>query len=206
MRKIKKFVIAIVLACMLLVPTASVASAEDLANPDNWTAFFEMIEIDINDPQSIKNIIKEIQEGGLSAAIGFLGLDISDILDELYSFLGAFESETTTRAPEPTTEPPTTAPPVTEPPTYEIPTYNPTPQEPIYTQPVETLPPETVPPVQIYTEPYTTAATFNPVVQDDLSVDSTPESPAKTALGFILLAGSGIGVIVVVLALKRNKI
>ena len=103
---------------------------------------------------------------------------------------------TTTEAP--TTVPPTTSAPTTAP-TYPSYTYAPT-----TTLPVETTTFQFIPPEQVYTEAFTTTV-FKPVVEDDLSLaDDT--NPIKTAIGVLLLLGSGIGVIIVVLALKRNRI
>jgi hypothetical protein len=117
--------------------------------------------------------------------------------------------ETTTAEPETTTEEPTTEAPTTQaPPPVYTPTY------PSYTYP--TLPPTTQPPVetttfqfippeQIYTEAFTTTV-FKPIVEDDISSIKDDTNPIKTAIGVLLLVGSGIGVIIVVLALKRNRI
>lgn len=213
MKVIKKLVISAIICCLMLLPLASTASAQDLANPDNWNALFEMIGVDINDPESIKAAIDKIQNGGIGAIGQLFGFDISEILGELQEYLFMFESETTTKP----TEPPTTEPPATEPPIYVQPTY------PQYTQPVQpteppsyeyattapstTEPPsyEAIYPDTIYTEPYTTTP-FNAVIDDDASQADSTINPLKTGLGVVLLVLSGVGVIVVIVALKRNRI
>lgn len=214
MKNLKKIIIAVMLSCLLLLPTAATVSAADMFSKDNISATFQMFGIDLSDPESIQDAIDEIRNGGLSGILNLLGIDVSEILDELQKYLTSMEvptqaettteEEETTAEEEPTTEEPTTSAPVTNP-TY--PSYNYTP--PTYT-PATTLPPETttfefIPPEQIYTQAYTTTV-FQPVVEDDLSSLKDDTNPVKTALGVILLLGSGIGVIVVVLALKRNRI
>lgn len=207
MKKAVKFISVIVLSCMLLVPMTSAVYAADFFNKDNLSAVFQMIGVDLSDPESIQNAINSLREGGFSSIIGLFGFDISNIVEELQDYLFAFETNPTTTE-EPTTEEETTTEEPTEEPTHNYPSYEYTP--PTYT-PQVTLPEETttleiVNPPQIYTEPYTTAAAFNPVIEDDPSVDSAPTNPIKTAIGIILLVCSGIGVIVVVVALKRNRI
>lgn len=219
MRKIKKIVVAVLISCMLIMPlTVSVSATgfADLFSKDGIGALLGTFGIDINDPESIRKAIDELQNGGLGALVGLLGVDLNDLLSELQKYLFAFESETTPpTTEEPTTEEPTTEEPTTEAPTTSAPppTYSPTPSyqytPPTYT-PATTLPPETttftyIPPEQIYTEAYTTTV-FKPVVEDDATTLPDDTSPVKTAIGVILLLGSGIGVIVVVLALKRNRI
>ncbi len=210
MKHIKKITATLIAAFILLMPLGTTVFAQDLVNPDNINAIAQMFGIDLSDPQSIQNAIDKFQNGGLGGLVtGVFGIDINDILDELKDYLFAFESETkpqetTTEEPtteEPTTEAPTTQPPVTAPtyPSYTPPTY----------APPTTLPPETttfqyIPPEQIYTQAYTTAV-FDPVVEDNIDIGNDV-NPLKTALGIVLLLGSGIGVIVVVLALKRNRI
>lgn len=213
MKAFKKIVLAMLISCLLVVPFAGTAHAEDLADPDAMKSILAYFKIDLNDPASIQKAIDEIKEGGISGFLNILGIDISEILDELSGYLSDMspsttkpqettteEPETTTEAPETTTEEPTTAPPVYVPPTY--PSY--------YTPPATTLPPETttfqfIPPEQIYTEAFTTTV-FKPIVEDDISSAEGDTSPIKTAIGVLLLLGSGIGVIIVVLALKRNRI
>ena len=212
MTKFKKLIVAVLLSCMLIVPMAVTASAEDLIDPDNINGIAKYFGIDLSDPESIQKALDEIKEGGLSGILRLLGVDIADILETLEEYLGAMEipttapQETTTKE-EPTTEEPTTEAPTTRPPVY-TPTY-PSYTQPSYTPPT-TLPPETttsefIPPEQIYTEAYTTTV-FKPVVEDDVSSIGGDVNPVKTAIGVVLLLGSGIGVIVVVLALKRNRI
>ncbi len=215
MKNLKKVIVAVMLSCLLLLPTAATVSAADMFSKDNISAALQMFGIDISDPESIQGVIDEIRNGGLSGLLKVFDVDVSEILDELQKYLASMEiptqaettteeEETTTEEEEPTTEEPTTSAPVTNP-TY--PSYNYTP--PTYT-PATTLPPETttfefIPPEQIYTEAYTTTV-FQPVVEDDIGSLKDDTNPVKTALGVILLLGSGIGVIVVVLALKRNRI
>lgn len=210
MKHIKKITATLIAAFILLMPLGTTVFAQDLINPDTINAIAQMFGIDFSDPQSIQNAIDKFQNGGLGGLVTeVFKIDINDLLDELQEYLFAFESETkpqetTTEEPtteEPTTEAPTTQPPVTAPtyPSYTPPTY----------APPTTLPPETttfqyIPPEQIYTQAYTTAV-FDPVVEDNIDIGNDV-NPLKTALGIVLLLGSGIGVIVVVLALKRNRI
>ena len=214
MTKVKKIIVALLVSCMLLLPMAVTASATDLIDPDNINGFAKYFGIDLSDPESIQNAIDEIKNGGLNGILGLLGIDIADILENLEEYLDFSKINVpTTEAPETTTEEePTTEEPTTEAPTTRPPVYTPT--YPTYTQPTyapsTTLPPETttfqfIPPEQNYTEAYTTAV-FKPIVEDDVNSIDSDVSPVKTAIGVILLLGSGIGVIVVVLALKRNRI
>ncbi len=213
MKRIKKITAALIAAFVLLLPLGTTVFAADLVNPDNIKAMLEIFSIDVSnldlsDPESIRNFINELQSGGLGGLLNSAGLN--KILNELQEYLFAFESET--KPQETTTEEPTTEEPTTEAPTTETPTTAPT--YPSYTPPTyappTTLPPvetttfQYIPPEQIYTEAYTTTV-FQPVVEDELNIDSDV-NPLKTALGVVLLLGSGIGVIVVVLALKRNRI
>lgn len=213
MTKIKKIIVALLVSCTLLMPMAVTASATDLVDPDNINGIAKYFGIDLSDPESIQNAIDEIREGGLSVILNLLGIDIADILESLEEFLGSMElpttaPEETTTEEEPTTEEPTTEEPTTAPPVYTpvYPSYQYTPPTSVPT----TLPPETttfafIPPEQIYTEAYTTTV-FKPIVEDnDTSIDSDV-NPVKTAIGVVLLLASGIGVIIVVLALKRNRI
>ncbi|MBR3767025.1 MAG: hypothetical protein IKL10_02160 [Clostridia bacterium] len=212
MKKFQKLIVAVLLSCMLLVPMTATASAADFFTEDNLKGVLQQFGIDLNDPESIRKAIDDITSGGL---FNFIGIDLSGFLEELQKYLFAFESETTKPAEttteeeatteEPTTEAPTTAPPPVYTPTY--PSYEYTP--PTYI-PATTLPPETttfqyIPPEQIYTEAFTTTV-FKPIVEDNVGSIEDDTNPVKTAIGVILLLGSGIGVIVVVLALKRNRI
>lgn len=215
MKNFKKIVITMLISCMLLVPFAATVSATDLVDPDNISSMLSYFGIDINDPESIQNAIDQIKNGGLSGILNMLGIDIADMLDELQEYLGQMTPPTTqgtTTEEEATTEEETTEEPTTEVPTTSAPVY--TPVYPSYsytpTTPATTLPPETttfefIPPEQIYTEAFTTTV-FNPVVEDDLSTIDNDTNPIKTAIGILLLVGSGVGVIIVALALKRNRI
>ena len=208
MKAFKKIVLSVLVSCMLFVPLMGTAQATDLADPDNIKSILGYFDIDLNDPESIQKTIDEIRSGGLSGILGLLGIDISAILDELSGYLGDMTPPTTkpqetTTAPETTTETPTTVPPTTSAPTT-APTYPSYTYAPTTTLPVETTTFQFIPPEQVYTEAFTTTV-FKPVVEDDLSLaDDT--NPIKTAIGVLLLLGSGIGVIIVVLALKRNRI
>ena len=211
MKTLKKIVLAVLVSCMLFVPFASSVSAADLIDPDNINAITKYFGVDLSDPASIQKFIDQIKNGGASALLNILGIDISKILAELEAYLGAMEIPTTlppetttaetTTAPETTTAVPTTVP-TTVAPTYTYPSYNYTPQPVVTTQP-ETTTFQFIPPEQIYTEAFTTTI-FNPVVEDDPY--SGVENPIQTAIGVLLLLGSGIGVVIVVLALKRNRI
>ncbi len=209
MKHIKKLTATLLAAFILMLPLAVTSFAADFFTKDNLSAVAQMFGIDFSDPESIQNAIDEIQNGGLSGLIGVFGFDINDILNELKEYLFAFESETTTAqatteeptTAEPTTEAPTTAPPTTAP-SYQ---YTPPATTPTVAQPVETTTFQYIPPEQIYTEPYTTTV-FQPVIEDDENSFGSDVNPLKTALGIVLLLGSGVGVIVVVLALKRNRI
>ncbi len=212
MKTLKKLVLAVLTCAVLVMPFASTASAAALFDPDNINSIAQYFGIDLSDPESINKAINDLRENGLSGVLGILGIDLTDILDELSKYLVDMEmvttapattEEPTTEEPtteEPTTEEPTTAPPVYVPstyPSYTVPTTQPT------TQAVTTTF-QFIPPEQVYTEAYTTTV-FQPVVEDDVNItDDT--NPIKTAIGVLLLLGSGIGVVIVVLALKRNRI
>lgn len=217
MTKFKKIIVAVMVSLMLILPLGATASAADLVDPDNINGIAKYFGIDLSDPESIQNAIDEIREGGLSGIMNLFGIDIADILDTLEEFLGSMEMPTT-RPPEttepttqePVTEEPTTEEPATTPPPVYTPTY---PTYPSYTPsyPATTLPPvetttfQFIPPEQIYTEAYTTTV-FSPIVEDNIDDIDSDVSPVKTALGVVLLLASGVGVIIVVLALKRNRI
>ncbi len=213
MTKVKKIIVAVMVSCMLLVPFASTASATDLVDPDNINGIAKYFGIDLSDPESIQDAINQIKDGGLSGLMNLFGIDIADILETLEEFLGSMElptqkpEETTTEeestTEEPTTEEPTTAAPPVYTPVY--PSYQYTPPAPATTLPPETTTFQFIPPEQIYTEAYTTTV-FKPIVEDDVNSIDSDVSPVKTAIGVIFLLASGIGVIVVVLALKRNRI
>lgn len=210
MKTLKKIVLSVLMCAVLVMPLASTASATDLIDPDNINSIFSYFGIDLSDPESIQEAIDKINSGGFSGIFGILGFDPSDILNELSGYLGAVTEIKTTAPAETTTEETTTEETTTEEPTTSAPVYVPT-TYPSYTVPTTqptTLPETTtfqfIPPEQIYTEAFTTTV-FQPVVEDDLNLtDDT--NPLKTAIGVLLLVGSGIGVIIVVLALKRNRI
>lgn len=200
------------MCAMLVMPFASTASAQDLVDPDNINSILEYfnIDIDFSDPESIQSAIDKFTSGGLDGILKILGIDISDILDELSKYLTQMDMVTTAPATtEPATTEPTTEAPTTEAPTTSAPIYTPT--YPSYTVPttqpttqVETTTFQFIPPEQVYTEAYTTTV-FQPVVEDDVNLkDDT--NPVQTGIGVILLLGSGVGVVIVVLALKRNRI
>ena len=198
------------MCAMLVMPFASTASAQDLVDPDNINSIAKYFGIDLSDPESINKAINDLRENGLSGLMSLLGIDVSDILDELQKYMIQMDMVTTAPATtEPTTEEPTTEEPTTEAPTTSAPIYAPT--YPSYTAPttqpttqIETTTFQFIPPEQVYTEAYTTTV-FQPVVEDDVNLkDDT--NPVKTGIGAILLLGSGVGVVIVVLALKRNRI
>ena len=210
MKTLKKIVLAVVMCAMLVMPFASTASAQDLVDPDNINSIAKYFGIDLSDPESINKAINDLRENGLSGLMSLLGIDVSDILDELQKYMIQMDMVTTAPATtEPTTEEPTTEEPTTEAPTTSAPIYAPT--YPSYTAPttqpttqIETTTFQFIPPEQVYTEAYTTTV-FQPVVEDDVNLkDDT--NPVKTGIGAILLLGSGVGVVIVVLALKRNRI
>ncbi len=216
MKAFKKIVLSVLVSCLLLVPFAGTAQATALFDPDNINSILSFFGIDTSNPESIQDAIDEIREGGLSGIMNILGINVADILDELEKYLGDMTPPTVTRPQETTTEEPetTTEEPTTEAPTTSAPPPVYTPTYPSYTYP--TLPPATQPPVetttfqfippeQIYTEAFTTTV-FKPIVEDDVSSIKDDTNPIKTAIGVLLLVGSGIGVIIVVLALKRNRI
>lgn len=216
MKAFKKIVLSVLISCLLLVPLTGTAQATALFDPDNISSILSFFGIDTSNPESIQDAIDEIREGGLSGIMSILGINVADILDELEKYLSDMTSptlprpqETTTAEPETTTEEPTTEAPTTQaPPPVYTPTY------PSYTYPAvpsTTLPPvetttfQFIPPEQVYTEAFTTTV-FKPIVEDDVSSIKDDTNPIKTAIGVLLLLGSGIGVIIVVLALKRNRI
>ena len=218
MKAFKKIVITALISCLLLVPLAGTAQATALFDPDNMNSILSFFGIDTSDPESIQNALDEIKEGGLSGIMNILGINVADIIDELEKFLGdmtpptlpTLPQETTTEEPETTTEEATTEAPTTAapPPPVYTPTY---PSYTYPTMPPTTLPPaetttfQFIPPEQIYTEAFTTTV-FKPIVEDNVSSVKDDTNPIKTAIGVLLLLGSGIGVIIVVLALKRNRI
>ncbi len=209
MKNLRKIIVAIIASCILIMPAASTAYAADMFSSENISAVLQQFGLDLTSPEGIQEAINTIRDGGLSGILNLMGIDVSEILDELQKYLVAIEipttqppettteEEPTTMAEETTTEVPTTARPA------PAPSYQ-------YTPPLSTLPPETttfqyIPPEQIYTEAFTTTV-FNPVVEDDNGSVINESSPVKTAIGVILLLASGIGVIIVVLTLKRNRI
>lgn len=205
MKKFKKIIVSILLSCMLLLPMATTASAEALADPEAWKATLAMFGIDLDDPESVQKALDELKSGGLGGLIKLLGVDLTEIIEELEEFLFAFETETTTKTQPTTTEPPTTEPTTAAPtyPTYTSPSVT---TPPVYTEPEPTTTePEVTYEVDIYTtEPYSERADF--VINENTEKNPASDNPVKTAIGILLLIGSGVGVIVVIVALKRNKI
>lgn len=217
MKVLKKVILAMLLSCMLVVPFLGTAGATGIIDPANINSIMDYFGIDANDPNSVQGAIDEIQNGGLSSIMSILGINVADIIDELEAYMDAMSipsilpqqsttepeattEETTTEA-ETTTQMPTTAPHVY---TTTYPSYSYVPSTVPSTAAPETTTFQFIPPEQVYTEAITTTV-FKPVVEDDISLrDDT--NPVKTAIGVLLLLGSGIGVIIVVLALKRNRI
>ncbi len=208
MKKFRKIFASLLISCMLVLPFAATASAEGMLS--DITDIIQYFGYDLTQ-EGITKMINDIQNGGLGGIIELIGG--GDIMKELQEYMNAFESELTTRPQETTTqeesttaeEPKTEAP--TQPPVV-YPSYQYTP--PATVTPATTLPPETttfeyIPPEQIYTEAFTTTV-FNPIVQENDPAKTEESSPLKTGLGVLLLLGSGVGVIVVVVALKKNKI
>lgn len=207
MKKFKKLFAAVLVSCMLLIPLAATASAQDiLSDVSNLLQYYGY---DLSS-EGIRKMISDLQSGGLGGIIELIGG--GDIMDVLQDYLNAFESEITTRPQETTTEEESTT---EEEPTTEAPTQAPVYPSYQYTPPATVAPattaaPETttfeyIPPEQIYTEAFTTTV-FNPIVQETPQIEPDDSSPLKTGLGVLLLVGSGVGVIVVVVALKKNKI
>ncbi len=216
MKAFRKIILTMLVSCLLILPFAGTAQAADLFNPDNINSIFSFFGIDTSNPESIQDAIDRIENEGLSGIMSILGIDVSEILDELQSYLGTMVPSTTkpqetttqeTTEPETTTEEPATEAPTTAPyipaPTYPSYNYNPIPSTTL--PPVETTTFQFIAPEQIYTEAFTTTV-FKPIVEDDISSVKDDTNPIKTAIGVLLLLGSGIGVIIVVLALKRNRI
>ncbi len=208
MKKFKKLFAAVLVSCMLLIPLAATASAQDILSTINNIA--QYFDVDLSTPEGIRSAIEKIQNGLLGDVFNSWGG--GDIIDILQDYLNAFESEITTRPQETTTEEESTT---EEEPTTEAPTQAPVYPSYQYTPPATAAPattaaPETttfeyIPPEQIYTEAFTTTV-FNPIVQETPQIEPDDSSPLKTGLGVLLLVGSGVGVIVVVVALKKNKI
>ncbi len=206
MKKIKNFIIAVVAACMLIMPFAPtfapVASAEEIGG--TIEAILNYFNYDLT-PEGIQKLLDDIQNGGIGSIIGLLGFDLGDIITEIQEYLNAFESEITTKPPE--TEPSTT-----EEPTTEAPTTKPPQPSYQYTPPVTvapTVPQETttysfIPPEQIYTEAPSTVP-FTPEV-DDTKIIENDVSPFSTAIGIVLLLAASVGVFIIVIALKKNRI
>lgn len=209
MKNFKKIFASLLVSCMLILPFAATVSAEGMLT--DITDIIQYFGYDLTQ-EGITKMINDIQSGGLGGIIELIGG--GDIMDALQDYMNAFESELTTRPQETTTAEETTTQaeePVTEAPTQPpvvYPSYQYTP--PATSAPTTTLPPETttfeyIPPEQIYTEAFTTTV-FNPIVQENDPAKTEENSPLKTTLGVLLLLGSGVGVIVVVVALKKNKI
>ena len=210
MKRFSKLVSVIVASLMLLVPLAATASASAML--DTFKTLANYGGYDISTPEGIQEMLDDIQNGGLSGIIDMLGG--GDILNEIQKYMNSFEKETTTKAPEETTtEEPTTAfvPDVEEEEPVVVPTYPSYQYTPPATLPPQTtVPPETttfafIPPEQIYTEAFTTTV-FNPIVQENTQSAPSETSPLKTGLGILLLVGSGVVVVVFVVALKKSKI
>lgn len=209
MKNFKKIFASLLVSCMLVLPFAATVSAEGMLT--DITDIIQYFGYDLTQ-EGITKMINDIQNGGLGGIIELIGG--GDIMDALQDYMNAFESELTTKPQETTTAEETTTQaeePVIEAPTQPpvvYPSYQYTP--PATSAPTTTLPPETttfeyIPPEQIYTEAFTTTV-FNPIVQENDPAKTEESSPLKTTLGVLLLLGSGVGVIVVVVALKKNKI
>lgn len=207
MKKIKKFIITTVAALVLMLPltpaAAPVASAEEIGG--TIETILNYFNYDMT-PEGIKQLLDDIQNGGIGSIIGLLGFDVTDIIAEIQEYFNAFESELTTKPPE--TEPSTTEEPTTEaPPTTQPPQPSYQYQPPVTVIP--TAPPETttysyIPPEQIYTEAPSTVP-FTPEV-DDTKIIEDDVKPFSTAIGIVLLLAASVGVFIIVIALKKNRI
>ena len=177
MKAFKKIVITALVSCLLLVPLAGTAQAEALFDPDNTNSILSFFGIDTSDPESIQNAIAEIREGGLSGIMNILGINVTDILDELEKMLENMPQETTipavaeTAIPEETTEEITSTPATTV---------------PAHTQPTIQKPLPAKPAVNAATEaPETTEA---PATEQESSSEQTTveeQTTANTKEGFI---------------------
>lgn len=205
MKRVKKFIIVAVAALVLMLPLAPamapVASAEDIGT--DISTILNYFGYDLT-AEGMQKLLDDLQNGGISSIIGLLGFDLGDILAEIQDYLNAFESEITTKPPE--TEPSTT-----EEPTTEAPTTRPPEPSYQYTPPVTvapTVPQETttysfIPP-EIYTEAPSTVP-FTPEVDDTKIIDDDIK-PISTAIGIVLLLAASVGVFIIVIALKKNRI
>ncbi|MBQ3537388.1 MAG: hypothetical protein IJA39_02315 [Clostridia bacterium] len=206
MERIKKFIITTVAALVLMLPltpaVAPVASAEEIA--DTIEAILNYAGYDMTQ-EGLQKLLDDLQEGGFTSILKLFDIDLSDIIAEIQDYLNAFESEITTKPPE--TEPSTT-----EEPTTEAPTTRPPEPSYQYTPPVTvapTVPQETttysfIPPEQIYTEAPSTVP-FTPEVDDTKIIDDDIK-PFSTAIGIVLLLAASVGVFIIVIALKKNRI
>ena len=206
MKRIKKFIIVAVAALVLMLPLAPamapVASAEDIGT--DISTILNYFGYDLT-AEGMQKLLDDLQNGGIGSIIGLLGFDVSDIISELQEYFNAFESEITTKPPE--TEPSTT-----EEPTTEAPTTRPPEPSYQYTPPVTvtpTVPQETttysfIPPEQNYTEAPSTVP-FTPEVDDTKIIDDDIK-PISTAIGIVLLLAASVGVFIIVIALKKNRI
>lgn len=206
MERIKKFIITTVAALVLMLPltpaVAPVASAEEIA--DTIEAILNYAGYDMTQ-EGLQKLLDDLQEGGFTSILKLFDIDLSDIIAEIQDYLNAFESEITTKPPE--TEPSTT-----EEPTTEAPTTRPPEPSYQYTPPVTvapTVPQETttysfIPPEQIYTEAPSTVP-FTPEVDDTKIIDDDIK-PISTAIGIVLLLAASVGVFIIVIALKKNRI
>lgn len=206
MKRVKKFIIVAVAALVLMLPLAPamapMASAEDIGT--DISTILNYFGYDLT-AEGMQKLLDDLQNGGIGSIIGLLGFDVSDIISELQEYFNAFESEITTKPPE--TEPSTT-----EEPTTEAPTTRPPEPSYQYTPPVTvtpTVPQETttysfIPPEQIYTEAPSTVP-FTPEVDDTKIIDDDIK-PFSTAIGIVLLLAASVGVFIIVIALKKNRI
>ena len=85
---------------MLVIPFISSASAADLVDPDNIDAITKYFGVDLSDPASIQKFIDQLENGGASALLNILGIDISEILAELETYLNTMETTTVDNAVE----------------------------------------------------------------------------------------------------------
>ena len=174
MKAFKKIVLIILIFCFLVVPFMGTAQAADLLNPDNINSIYSFFGIDTSNPESIQDAIDRIENEGLSGIMGILGLDTSEILDELQAQLNKMSAETTSEEntviiPTETAEETTTEKKEASTETNhvtEYPSYN-------YSPESTTAKPLPVKPSKVEANETTTEATSKEVTVEDITTSNT---------------------------------
>ena len=95
MKNLKKVICTLLTCAICITPLTATVSAQDLVDPENINSIANYFGIDLSDPESVQNAINNIQNGGISGLMSILGIDASDIIDELQAYAENMDVVTT---------------------------------------------------------------------------------------------------------------